>query len=590
MMRRKTTYNFLQIVIITVLFLLVSCGGNRFVDSKMASADSLMDVCQDSAQTALAMLDSLKAQKPDMSKAQQMHYDLIYAKAMNKSFVDFTTDSVMKQVVAYYDRHGSVNERMLAYYLLGCVYRDLQDAPASLDNYYKAVELADTTSASCDYALLARIHGAMGDLYSVKSSPLMMIKEAKLAAKYAWMAKDTLAAVVAYRNQVGGYYDLGNSDSVLSISLKAHDFCRKNGLATEMYHGLNAIIDVYINRKDYKRAGYYIQMMRQKADQFITPSQVRRGSELLYYNIGRYYCGIGKVDEGIGYFRKILTADHITFNQKEAAYRGLHIAYQLKGIPDSISKYAQLFVNANDSSYRHSTVESMYNIQSMYDYQHFQQRALKAQTENQLLWLSMALGVVVLFFVAVVVFLYIRKQMKQRKAVLAGINADYNKVLDEYKRSVADLKMIENNFEQYRQKKEQEIQQMNLALNSFHQVGENENWMTEISLLDNELVNHFHAQANGVSCKISDSEWEKLKSLVEKQLPDFIRFISAPDKRLTDREYLVAILVKLHFIPSELSLLLGVGSQQITNIRSRINSKLFGKSGAKTLDANIWRI
>ena len=590
MMRRKTTYNLLQIVIITVLFLLVSCGGNRFVDSKMASADSLMDVCQDSAQTALAMLDSLKAQKPDMSKAQQMHYDLIYAKAMNKSFVDFTTDSVMKRVVAYYDRHGSVNERMLAYYLLGCVYRDLQDAPASLDNYYKAVELADTTSASCDYALLARIHGAMGDLYSVKSSPLMMIKEAKLAAKYAWMAKDTLAAVVAYRNQVGGYYDLDNSDSVLSISLKAHHFCRKNGLVTEMYHGLNAIIDVYINRKDYKRAGYYIQMMRQKSNSFITPNLVRRGNELLYYNIGRYYCGIGKVNEGIGYFRKILTADHITFNQKEAAYKGLHIAYQLKGIPDSISKYAQLFVNANDSSYRHSTVESMYNIQSMYDYQHFQQRALKAQTENQLLWLSMALGVVVLFFVAVVVFLYIRKQMKQRKAVLAGINADYNKVLDEYKRSVADLKMIENNFEQYRQKKEQEIQQMNLALNSFHQVGENENWMTEISLLDNELVNHFHAQANGVSCKISDSEWEKLKSLVEKQLPDFIRFISAPDKRLTDREYLVAILVKLHFIPSELSLLLGVGSQQITNIRSKINSKLFGKSGAKTLDANIWRI
>ena len=590
MMRRKTTYNFLQIVIITVLFLLVSCGGNRVVDSKMASADSLMDACQDSAQTALAMLDSLKAQKPNMSKAQQMHYDLIYAKAMNKSFVDFTTDSVMKRVVAYYDRHGSVNERMLAYYLLGCVYRDLQDAPASLDNYYKAVELADTTSASCDYALLARIHGAMGDLYSVKSSPLMMIKEAKLAAKYAWMAKDTLAAVVAYRNQVGGYYDLDNSDSVLSISLKAHHFCRKNGLVTEMYHGLNAIIDVYINRKDYKRAGYYIQMMRQKSNSFITPNLVRRGNELLYYNIGRYYCGIGKVNEGIGYFRKILTADHITFNQKEAAYKGLHIAYQLKGIPDSISKYAQLFVNANDSSYRHSTVESMYNIQSMYDYQHYQQRALKAQTENQLLWLSMALGVVVLFFVAVVVFLYIRKQMKQRKAVLAGINADYNKVLDEYKRSVADLKMIENNFEQYRQKKEQEIQQMNLALNSFHQVGENENWMTEISLLDNELVNHFHAQANGVSCKISDSEWEKLKSLVEKQLPDFIRFISAPDKGLTDREYLVAILVKLHFIPSELSLLLGVGSQQITNIRSKINSKLFGKSGAKTLDANIWRI
>ena len=145
-------------------------------------------------------------------------------------------------------------------------------------------------------------------------------------------------------------------------------------------------------------------MMRQKSNSFITPNQVRRGSELLYYNIGRYYCGIGKVDEGIGYFRKILTADHITFTHKEAAYRGLHIAYQLKGIPDSISKYAQLFVNANDSSYRHSTVESMYNIQSLYDYQHYQQRTLKAQTENQLLWLSLALGVLSCFLLQLLSF------------------------------------------------------------------------------------------------------------------------------------------------------------------------------------------
>ena len=31
----------------------------------------------------------------------------------------------MKEVVDYYDRHGSANERMLANYVLGCVYRDM---------------------------------------------------------------------------------------------------------------------------------------------------------------------------------------------------------------------------------------------------------------------------------------------------------------------------------------------------------------------------------------------------------------------------------------------------------------------------------
>ena len=48
-------------------------------------------------------------------------------------------------------------------------------------------------------------------------------------------------------------------------------------------------------------------------------------------------------------------------------------------------------------------------------------------------------------------------------------------------------------------------------------------------------------------------------------------------------EYLVAILVKLHFIPSEQSLLLGVGAQQITHIRSKINSKLLVKAEPKPL-------
>ena len=87
-----------------------------------------MEANPDSALVALGMLDSLRKDNPKMSKAQQMRFDLIYAKGMNKGFVDFTTDSVMKQVVAYYDKHGSANERMLAYYLLGCTYRDLDDS------------------------------------------------------------------------------------------------------------------------------------------------------------------------------------------------------------------------------------------------------------------------------------------------------------------------------------------------------------------------------------------------------------------------------------------------------------------------------
>lgn len=133
-----------KLYILSVLLLLVSCTGNKVIDEQITRADSLMEANSDSALVALGMLDSLRKNNPKMSKAQQMRFDLIYAKGMNKGFVDFTTDSVMKQVVAYYDQHGSANERMLAYYLLGCTYRDLDDSPASLDCYLQATEQADT--------------------------------------------------------------------------------------------------------------------------------------------------------------------------------------------------------------------------------------------------------------------------------------------------------------------------------------------------------------------------------------------------------------------------------------------------------------
>lgn len=64
---------------------------------------------------------------------------------MNKADISFSSDSIMKNVVAYYEKHGTSNERMLAYYMLGCVYRDLYEAPMALENYDKAAEQADTT-------------------------------------------------------------------------------------------------------------------------------------------------------------------------------------------------------------------------------------------------------------------------------------------------------------------------------------------------------------------------------------------------------------------------------------------------------------
>ena len=77
------------------------------------------------------------------------------ADSLNRSYVPMTDgiDSLLLEAVEYYDRHGTPNQRMRAHYLLGCSYRDLDDAPQALHCYQDATDAADTLDSDCDYGL-----------------------------------------------------------------------------------------------------------------------------------------------------------------------------------------------------------------------------------------------------------------------------------------------------------------------------------------------------------------------------------------------------------------------------------------------------
>ena len=94
-----------------------------------------------------------------------MRHELLRARAMNKSYTPFTTDSTMLAVADWYDRHGTPNERMEARYLLGCAYRDMGEAPRAVDCYLEAAGCADTTATDCDFWMMASIYGQMAKLY-----------------------------------------------------------------------------------------------------------------------------------------------------------------------------------------------------------------------------------------------------------------------------------------------------------------------------------------------------------------------------------------------------------------------------------------
>ena len=99
------------------------------------------------------------------TRRAQMRHVLDRAQQQNLDYDSITDVDSIALAAAFFDRHGTPNEQMRAYYLLGCAYRDMGEAPAALDLYHEAADRADTASQDCDFAQLSRVYGQSAKIF-----------------------------------------------------------------------------------------------------------------------------------------------------------------------------------------------------------------------------------------------------------------------------------------------------------------------------------------------------------------------------------------------------------------------------------------
>ena len=376
----------LSYIVCTLCGLLLFSCGQQAARRELSRAEVLLDTQPDSA---FALLDSMKDETDDLSKSLRMRYHLLYAQAMNKTYHSLSgRDSVLQEVVDYYDWWGNANECMTANYMLGSVYRDEGNTPLALKYYRDATEKADTASADCDYRILCRIYGQIADLFNVQRAPRLQLEAQHKAVDYAWKAKDTVAATIFYGNLCLPYHMLNMMDSALYYSQKAA-IMFKSIDRKDLAAGLLPIdISVYLRNQDYNSIKSAIAEYERNSNFFDQSGNIRKGKEIYYYYKGSYYEGIGKLDSAELYYRKTLQS-HPNLNAKEAVCKGLLSLYQQLGNVDSISKYSELYCQTNDSaSFAHSADE-ITRMHSIYNYDASERKAIlherKANTYRILL-------------------------------------------------------------------------------------------------------------------------------------------------------------------------------------------------------------
>lgn len=567
-------------IIYLLLFLvaIVSCTGNRRYDNLMQRADSIMDSNDDSAKVAIELLDKVKPQLDDFTKGQRMHYELLYHKAMNKACIPFKSDSVMKKVVDYYDHHGSANERMLANYVLGCVYRDMHEAPMALEFYNKATEQADTTAADCDYGTLYRVYSQMGFLFSKQYLPYQELDAFGKAVKYAYLAKDTLNAIVNYQNRGEAYDYLGKKDTFAAINLRAANMFRRIGNKYAAAIALGCNYSYYIEKRDTAKA-------KKSFDAYCSTgyegnSNYEDAKAFILYEKARYYIFVSQLDSAYFYLSQSLILSKT--NSVKAVVTKLLASYYAKvNQPILAMKYAMQSSECNDSDLMEARKTQLQQMQAMYDYGRSQEIARKAeQKAERTTWMVYILIFASFFIFMLLTYAYIKQLKIKKKKIDVGRHL-YEDCLLKLESKQAELSMLRTmsnrKVANLIKEKEDALDRLKEEMKDLKEKISNTSLSdVDILLKDSSIykrIRYVEVHPKEMMC---EKDWVELGETVERLIPSFVPMLK---NRLNDTGYRICLLVKMEISTSTMALLLGLSPSAISKYRKLMLEKLCGKSG-----------
>ena len=542
-MKRRKLILLRYSVFFTLLYILVGCTGNRVQMQRLQVIDSLMEPHPQAAYDSLCRFDSLEM--GNASRKVVMKQRLLMAKAQNKLYLSMPTDSIFQEVVDYYDSKGSDNEKMQAYYLMGCVYRDQKEAPRAMMSYKKAVEYADTLSKDCDYVTLFSIYGYIQGFDLIASE----------------------------------YYDLGDTLKAIGLTQKCYRLYKEHGLNQDAAQVLPTLIYVYLQRTQYQQARYYMDLYEKESGLFDKEDNILAGREHYYKAKGMYFLGVNKIDSAEYYYRKL---GRYGFRFETA--QGLLSVYRMCLNVDSIRKYSILCEREMDEILNGTQANAVVQAASLYDYTRLQKKIdeeILHNERNKYLWMFICFMVLCSLGFLVGKYKRMKNRMSQK---IAKVNQRLEKASEE-------LSLLQENKDIFIHKKQEEIAALQDILREYREKYEKYNLLDkEKMLMESDIVVRFMEMSKPKRNHIDpvEKDWQELYDALLQYKP--LLFERIRKGKLSPQEFQICILAYLGIDNTAIAFLINTTTKNVSNAKQKINRKLFDDKRASTLFSNLLNI
>ena len=565
----KGTIQFAGLAFIVII--LSSCYPQATNTGLLTQIDSLTYHNPDSAIISLSKLSDSIEMAP---LETQMYYQLLTVKAKDKAYIIHESDSLILQIISYFE--GQKNTHLLpeAYYYGGRIYTDLYNAPKALEYYQKAAELL---SESTNYKLLQVIYSQMGDLLLYQDVYNEAMDAYWKSFHYNTLMSNEKGIIVNLCSIGETFTGYGNADSALYYYQKAYREVLKTKDKKLTDWVLLYLADLYRQLGETDS----IQMLFRSYDLPQKPDY--------YYIIGDMYLAYNQLDSASYYYSKMLEADNMYANQK-AHFRLAEIAEKI-GDTESVMEHIRKYKEWTTEITQATNSETVHKMHSYYNYQlrEKENNRLRLENEKQEKWMIAGIFILLLFISFIAGYV----QYSKRKRTLLNIRLEKLEQLkeeqhqksalfiEENKQTIERLErlLLQSNQESdamkalLRAQKEQ-IQRMNQKA----EADKEELELAEVVFRQSVIYNKFHLAANDGEQRISSEDWEALRIAVDQCYNKFsVRIRSLYP--ISNMELKVCLLLKIGISITGIALLCGRTKSAIVSVRKRLYEKTYQQKG-----------
>lgn len=522
-----------------VMLLLMGCGHRPAHRESLTTIDSMRFRHPDSVGQLLAEAEPRLATADDSA-----YYGVLYTEEITHVGLSLVNDSLVSRSIRYFSR-GAAADREL--YIRGLLARAQNSYLRS--RWVEAMHDGLTARRACragDHILLLRANAVLGEVNLSAGCFRQAISCFRQAMAYVEHSVGDADCIVRICNNMAEAYDrIGARDSFMYFQQLASPFFGhvSSQMQTEVRVSQG---DFYLRRGDLRRAEACLSEVNGR--------DISKKSSFLLANIYRRQ---GRERE----------AEFMWFDAAGASSAAVRIAAL-----DSLLTYRpgdgllkNLLIQAyKDSPARYDADELV--VMQQAEQQVWQQRQTYRRAVVTLSVISVLLAA--LLFLAV----YHRRRMRFFRRRIHDLNRRYLRDIEDYGKAQTEISRLQRRIAAY-QDDEQQLQQ----------------WNMQDMLLSDASVIALHRMASRGQMAQAEA-WQALQRLVRERDPRFWMALHRLPE-LSDRELHACLLIRLRFLPTELSALLAVTPQAVTNLRVRLLQKLFGISGgAKDFDERIRKL